>query len=329
MSRTYAVTCSALIVFGCGSSTATSVDANATTTFEVGLSGPEANGPLSGNDAGAAGLDSNAVVTIDVGEPPHDGARALDGSVDNGIALDPATSAYAIDGWGEIGALDLTTGHFTKIGNGLYGSGYGPSRGLGAVKVDGQYRLFAASSAGDKGGTLWSIQTATGQATLIGTSGITYNALGSTSAGLFALGYDPGSTTEKLYSISPATGVTTAIGPSGAGTGLDTGNWYFGYDALSTSVDSPALYAPYGGNGIQLFSVSSSLGKWTPVAVYKEANHAPGLAIYAGLYENGILYAAYDHIDIIDTASGDETLGIAITGTNGNIYGLAPVLAGP
>ncbi|MDQ6623347.1 MAG: DUF5050 domain-containing protein [Verrucomicrobiota bacterium] len=61
-------------------------------------------------------------------------------------------------------------------------------------------------------GTLYRINVANGNVTSIGSSGLSYDILGSTTAGIYAVANDGGA---NLYLINPVTGAATIIGPTG------------------------------------------------------------------------------------------------------------------
>src|SRR5437588_7434143 len=109
--------------------------------------------------------------------------------------------AYEATGPGnEFGVIDLTAGVFTPLSNmGLRLAGLGS---YGGVIYGGDYH----------GKTLYSINTSTGVLTAIGTGNIGNNYLlfGSTSSGLYGIGWN-----DVLYSINPATGAATEIGSTG------------------------------------------------------------------------------------------------------------------
>ena len=108
--------------------------------------------------------------------------------------------AYEVTGNGLFGVVDLNTGVFTSVGStGLRLAGLGSYGGV----------IYAGD---DHGNTLYRVDTSTGALTAVGTGNIGngYALIGSTTSGLYALGWD-----DALYSINPATGAATETGPTG------------------------------------------------------------------------------------------------------------------
>ena len=103
-----------------------------------------------------------------------------------------------------LGIVDLNTGVFTLIGN------------MGSGGYDG---LAVANGVlyTEQNGLLYSVNTTNANLTLIG--GLTGNNLatfGSTTTGLYGLGYAPGSNqVATLFSINPQTGAITATAANG------------------------------------------------------------------------------------------------------------------
>jgi hypothetical protein len=93
------------------------------------------------------------------------------------------------------GTINLTTG---AIMTHVVGTNLGDVKGFGVIGGD----LFTAT-----GSNLYSVSTTNGTATLVGSAGLTYSALGSTSAGLFA--YMNGN---DIYQINPTNGSATDKG---------------------------------------------------------------------------------------------------------------------
>ncbi len=214
------------------------------------------------------------------------------------------TLAYVESSSGNFGSMDLDTGAFTALGTPPY-----TVRGLGTLNGT----LYAASTALARG-TLFTLNPTTGSLTAVGAdSGLIYESFGSTTSGLFAVGYDPHAAvfTQDLYSINAATGAATLIGATGLSvtapyTGLSTnaGTLYYSYDGslytLNTSGGAASLVGNFGGN--------SGMG--------------------ALLQEGGTLYGGDNNsftIDTINAATGAAAVGPHFVETDfGSIFALAP-----
>jgi hypothetical protein len=210
-----------------------------------------------------------------------------------------AGTVYAVISAKTFGTLDLNTGNFTLIGS----LGIPAPFAVGLAELGGIYYTVGAAT-----GALYSIDTASGTATLIGNGTQTYGGIGSTLTGLY--GFD---TNWDLLSINPATGATSVIGPTGFSSG---GNTTF-------SAGSSTLYAASAGN---LYTISTSTGAASLVGSLSPGAGMGGLAFIDGtLYGSELLDPPFP-IDTINTATGQATIGPALTGVNagGAIYGLAP-----
>jgi Abnormal spindle-like microcephaly-assoc'd, ASPM-SPD-2-Hydin/Protein of unknown function (DUF1573) len=192
----------------------------------------------------------------------------------------------------DFGTVNLTTGTFTEAGNSgllLAGLGVGPA-GL----------LYGGASGT---GTLYQVNPANGSVTTVGTSGISYEAFGSTTSGVFAF-----DSNLNLFSVDPTTGATTKIGPTGltlAGT-------------IGVSTGSDTLFLTNGSTS-SLFSVNTTTGAATEIG-------STGIAgIGAMVFENGTLYAGSNSSPVslytLDPATGAATL---VAASSGNFVGLAP-----
>jgi PEP-CTERM motif len=204
--------------------------------------------------------------------------------------------AYDLTTSNQFGTVDLNTGVSTLIG--LTG---GPVlTGLGEVSGS----LYGGSSGGH---TLYSINPATGDLSVVGNGTVTYAETGSTTAGLFAI-----DTLDNLWSINPSTGASTLIGPTGIGAA--------GFVTLSTN--SSTLYYVDAGN---LYTLNTSTGHANLVG----SNGSLGIA--AMVFEGGSLYAGVDspalQIDTINPATGQGSLVAPVTGPLLGFDGLAPVPA--
>jgi hypothetical protein len=219
------------------------------------------------------------------------------------------TLAYVASSSGDFGTMDLNTGAFTALGT-------PPSILKGLATLNGT--LYAANTPLAHG-TLFTLNPNTGALTAVGAdSGLIYENFGSTTSGLFAVGYDPHAAvfTQDLYSINPATGAPTLIGPTGLsitapyqGLSTNSGTLYYSYNGdlyiLNTTTGAASLTGSFGGN--------SGMG--------------------AMLFEGGTLYGGdngHFTIDTINTATGAATVGPNFVVTQfGNIFGLAPLPSGP
>jgi hypothetical protein len=131
------------------------------------------------------------------------------------LAVVPATagSLYVVNGFGQFGTVDVSTGAFQQIGPAM------PLGSQGLVPGPGGSLLSL-----DFSGNLLSINTATGVSTLIGPTGLadcsfppdspcgphSSNSLAAVNGRLFVTDFD-----NNLYNIDPLTGATTLLGPTG------------------------------------------------------------------------------------------------------------------
>ncbi len=207
--------------------------------------------------------------------------------------------AYASTGDDQFGVVDLTTGVFTDAGDmglRLTGLGVGP----GAVLYGGGYHS----------GTLYSVDPLDGSLTAIGSAAsFTYFAMGSTSAGLFAL---DASADMNLYSIDPATGAVTLIGPTGVSPFASAIGMSTGSDTLYLTRNS-SLYEVDTATGAASLIGASSLGFFAPMVV-EDGTIFTGAAFPSAIWE---LNAS----DGAGTFLADET---GDSGPFGNFWGLAP-----
>lgn len=154
--------------------------------------------------------------------------------------------AYEVTGPGSdlFGVIDLNTGVFTSLGDtGLTLAGLGS---YGGVIYGGGYH----------GNTLYSINASTAALTAIGTGNIGNNYLlfGSTTSGLYGIGWN-----DVLYSIDPATGAATQIGSTGLPIGGVMGMSSGGNTLYVTSNNS--LYAVDTTNGSATFLAATNEGE--------------------------------------------------------------------
>ncbi len=209
--------------------------------------------------------------------------------------------AYFENTLGQFGTIDLTNGNINIIGtngtvtNGLasYVNGFGVANG----------QLYATSyTAASNEGTLYSINTVTGAATPIGSTGVSgegYSILGSTSNGLFTILPVGGAST--LESISTITGAPTGIGPIGVEFGP--------FPIFSTSSDPGSLYEIGAGGGASsryFGTINTSTGAGTVVGESLVAVGWPAM-----MDTNGTLYAILQQGDgVLEAYTIDPTTGI-------------------
>jgi len=117
----------------------------------------------------------------------------------------------------------------------------------------------------------------------------------------------------SLYSVNPSNGAATLIGSPG-GTGVDS----TGLSALSSN--SGTLYLA---NNDTLYTVDTSTGVASAVGTFNG-----GAQFDAIIVEGGVLYGydgINDTIDTINPSTAAVTLGPVLTGTDGQIFGLASI----
>jgi hypothetical protein len=162
------------------------------------------------------------------------------------------------------------------------------------------YGISYDNSSGD----LFRINPANGSLTSVGPSDVSYIDFGSTTSGLFALGFDG-----NLYSINANTGAPTLIGSTGVSHGT--------FSSLSTNATT--LYLSAGAN---LYTLNTNTGAATLVG------NMGGPEIGALLMEGGVLYGGEDTpastVDTLDPNTGLATIGPNITGTTSTVFAFAP-----
>ena len=219
--------------------------------------------------------------------------------------------AYMINAQSQFGVIDLNSGNFSPVGNSSVAP-YVPV-GLGVAGA----KLYTA---GYTDTTLYQINPANGSLTKIGSGSVHYYGLGSTTAGLYALGTYTGVNNVplfNLYSVDPTSGATTLIGPLGA----------VGPAAVSSlSTGSSTLYLV---ENFNLYSVDTSSGAATLIG----SQPLMGLNAAALVYEHGTLYAGVNSCTSscnLSTWSLNTTTGagtqIASATNTGNFQGLAPIV---
>ena len=116
--------------------------------------------------------------------------------------------AYVVTFNGEFGSVDLATGAFHQIGP--------DTPGIMADLVWSNGTLFSLVTTGPNIGSLAKIDPATGQVTIIGPTGLGYDAfsLGGVGGKLYLTNFNIGGGFQNLYSVDPGTGAATLIGPT-------------------------------------------------------------------------------------------------------------------
>jgi hypothetical protein len=225
-----------------------------------------------------------------------------------------ADTAYMITGSRDFGTINLNTGVYTSTGPTSTGSGPQALSGLGEIGS----KLYAESfGAGE--GILYTINTASGALTTVGTD-TTYNPLGfgSTLTGLYAVAENNVGKFD-LFSINSGTGMATDLGTTGLAPGGD----------YTLSTNSSQLYFALGAdssNGFasELYTLSIANGAATLVG-------PTGGPQFGGLVTEGsILYGgAFNtrQVDTLNAGTGAATAGAGLTGTTSDFAGLAPIPA--
>lgn len=131
---------------------------------------------------------------------------ALASSHSRAQSTDP--QAYVVTINGEFGSADLATGAFHQIGP--------DTPGIMADLVWSNGTLFSLVTSGNNAGSLAKIDPAAGQVTIIGATGLGYNAfsLGGVGGKLYLTDFNIGGGFQNLYSVDPGTGAATLIGPT-------------------------------------------------------------------------------------------------------------------
>jgi len=210
----------------------------------------------------------------------------------------------------EFGTINLSTGVFTLLGNTDLGGNPAdpePLEGLGEV---------GGVLYGEAGGTLYSINTANGDLTAIGTGTQSFYEFGSTSTGLYGVS----SSNLDLYSVSTADGSMTQVGP-GPG---------FGGGPSTLSTGSSTLYFTEYVGGYNLYTLNTTTGAATEIG----SAGSTGAPIGALLWDaststlfGGQTSPAPHAVDTLSISTGVATVGPALTGagTGDQFNGLAPI----
>jgi hypothetical protein len=198
--------------------------------------------------------------------------------------------AYETEG-NTFGTIDLTTGQFTVLGS----SGQ-TLAGLGNYGGN----LYAGINTGTD---FYQVSPANGSLTFIGNSGASIVATGSTTAGVYELGFD-----DNLYSVNLTNGALTLIGKTGVPIASPTG----------MSANGPNLYINSKSN---LYLVDTSTGIASLVGSTSPAQF--GTMVYIkGTYYAG---TATDSPERVLTFDPDTANVLTSVGSNSGIFwGLAP-----
>jgi hypothetical protein len=191
-----------------------------------------------------------------------------------GMDFDPtATILYALDNTGQqLGTMDLSSGAFTAIG---------PSIPLGAhtwtgLTIDPVNGTFYASSTDGATAALYTLNPATGAATLINTQ-TTTPLLIDIAMNMSGVMYGHDISTDSIYTIDPATAAATLVGPTGY-----NGNFAQGMDFDN---DDGTLYIfLYIGGGANVYgTVNLATGAVTPLATDNPLGEFEGAIQIAGV----------------------------------------------
>jgi hypothetical protein len=190
------------------------------------------------------------------------------------------------------GEVDLSTGQFTFIGNtGRVLAGLGNYGGV----------LYAGVNTSQE---FYSVNPANGSLTFIGNSGTSIVATGSTTAGVFELGFD-----DNLYKVNVATGALTVIGNTGLSIASPTG----------MSANGPNLYINVQSN---LYLMDTSTGLATLVGSTSPSQF--GTMVYI----DGVYYAGTAVGSPLKVLTFDPNTAAVLTSVDSNssiFWGLAPV----
>jgi len=191
------------------------------------------------------------------------------------------------------GIVDLTTGQFSLLGNaGQTLAGLGNYGG----------NLYAGINTGTN---FYQVNPANGSLSFIGNSGVSIVATGSTTAGVYELGFD-----DNLYSVNPTNGALTLIGNTGIPIVSPTG----------MSANGPNLYI---NSQSSLYLVNTSTGVGSLVGSSGSAQF--GTMVYI----DGVYYAGTATNAPYKVVTFDPNTAAVLTSQDSNsdiFWGLAPVV---
>ena len=239
------------------------------------------------------------------------------------VAARADTVAFVGSSTGAFGTIDLNNGVFTSIGQ-FESTNNIPQSVDGLAVLNGS--MFASEATnGTAHGTLFTVNPTNGVLTAVGPdTGLYYLSFGSTTNGLYAVGFDPNSASRpwNLYALNPSTGAATLIGPTGLGSGT-------GFIRGALSTNSGALFFADDNNG-EMYTLNTSTGSPTLLGAF-----GGNTTIGALLLEDGTLYGGdnfHNTIDTINPAAGTASIGPAsgvFQADQGYIYALAPSVTTP
>src|SRR5262245_32026185 len=196
----------------------------------------------------------------------------------------------------DFGMVNLTTGQFTHLGNG--GQVYA---GLGNYGGN----LYAGINTGTN---FYQVNPANGALTLIGNSGVSIVATGSTTAGVYELGFD-----SNLYKVDLTNGALTLLGNTGLSIASPTG----------MSANGPNLFINVQSN---LYLMNTTTGAATLVGSTSPTQF--GTMVYI----DGIYYAGTASDSPYKVVTFDPNTADVLTSVDSNsgiFWGLAPVTSVP
>jgi len=224
--------------------------------------------------------------------------------------------AYVTTSDGGFGTFDFTTETYTSIaasGTTILSAGLGEVGGA----------LYGST---ESSSTLYSVNTLTGKATVVGGSFSAYGGFGSTTSTLYAVANGLSGTPSNpnlVQTINPTTGAATSVGSAPSRSGV----W-----GLSTGSDT--LYYSLNGS-LYDFNTSTKVFQKIGAMVITGSPGTPGTPtdgtdaqISALVYLNGTLYGTDNNEDVytLNTTNGTATFLYNVSSELGgnNIDGLAP-----
>jgi hypothetical protein len=204
------------------------------------------------------------------------------------------TFAYIVESSGNFDKLDLNTGAVTVLHNAgqvSFGLAFSPQGVLYGVNSPQNTSTSIAS--------LYTINTATGVPTLVGSTGVALTTLTSLANGTYyAVGWN-----DSLYSINPTTGAATLVGPTGLA--ALSGSW-----SNSLASDGTHLFYTLDFNDTTsiLYQLNLITGAATEIGSTGVVDII-GSAFAGPTFQQGNLYGfqTNGHIDLINTTTGQAT----------------------